>query len=278
MLRFDSNANRSEIKLISGTLSATPTAPEILKNHRQYELGLCTVKVAARSTTVFASDITDTRLDEDLCGVMRDGVTGIPTADLLAQAKARINELEQAADASAKAAQSSASDAKSSASAAKTSQSAAASSASTASTKATEAAASAKTAQDSATAAKSSQTAAASSASSAKADAAAVTEMKTFVEQNVGSFYNSYTLTLAVSGWASHTGEPAGYGYHLDAALTDAATERLPVAAIAPASIDAAQTAQLATICQTADGSVRFFAKTKPTKDLTVYLTLFGKR
>ena len=42
---------------------------------------------------VTAADITDTRADEDVCGVMRDGVTGIPTAQLQAQALAIMTQL-----------------------------------------------------------------------------------------------------------------------------------------------------------------------------------------
>lgn len=62
--------------------------PDILQNHNQYELGLCTISVPAGSAAISAADVTDTRADEDVCGVMRDGVTGIPTAQLIAQWRA----------------------------------------------------------------------------------------------------------------------------------------------------------------------------------------------
>ncbi len=45
------------------------------------------------STVVTAADITDTRADEAVCGVMRDSVTGIPTAQLQAQALAIMTQL-----------------------------------------------------------------------------------------------------------------------------------------------------------------------------------------
>ena len=54
---------------------------------------LCTVSVPAGSSVVTAADITDTRADEDVCGVMRDGVKGIPTAQLQAQALAMLTQL-----------------------------------------------------------------------------------------------------------------------------------------------------------------------------------------
>ena len=202
VLQFDTAANLTAVKLKTGTPAAAPEPPAILQNHNQYELGLCTVSVPAGSSVVTAADITDTRADEDVCGVMRDGVTGIPTAQLVEQAKAKVAGLEETATASAQAAeQSAAAAAKSqreaassastattqaqaaarSATAASTSQSAAAGSASTASGKAQEAASSADAAARDKTATANSASAAAVSAkaaaqSAAEAKAAASTD------------------------------------------------------------------------------------------------------
>ena len=85
VLQFDTAANLTAVKLKTGTPAAAPEPPAILQNHNQYELGLCTVSVPAGSSVITAADITDTRADEDVCGVMRDGVTGIPTAQLVEQ-------------------------------------------------------------------------------------------------------------------------------------------------------------------------------------------------
>ena len=93
VLQFDTAANLTAVKLKPGTPAAAPEPPAILQNHNQYELGLCTVSVPAGSSVVTAADITDTRADEDVCGVMRDGVTGIPTAQLQAQALATMTQL-----------------------------------------------------------------------------------------------------------------------------------------------------------------------------------------
>ena len=48
----------------------------------------------AGSTAVTAADITDTRADETVCGVMRDGVTGIPTGTLVQQWQAVIESMK----------------------------------------------------------------------------------------------------------------------------------------------------------------------------------------
>ena len=85
VLQFDTAANLTAVKLKPGTPAAAPEPPAILQNHNQYELGLCTVSVPAGSSVITAADITDTRADEAVCGVMRDGVTGIPTEQLVAQ-------------------------------------------------------------------------------------------------------------------------------------------------------------------------------------------------
>ena len=93
VLQFDTAANLTAVKLKTGTPAAAPEPPAILQNHNQYELGLCTVSVPAGSSVVTAADITDTRADEAVCGVMRDSVTGIPTAQLQAQAQAIMTQL-----------------------------------------------------------------------------------------------------------------------------------------------------------------------------------------
>ena len=93
VLQFDTSSNLTAIRLKTGTPAVAAQPPDILQNHNQYELGLCTISVPAGSAAVTAADITDTRADEDVCGVMRDGVNGIPTAQLQAQALAMMTQL-----------------------------------------------------------------------------------------------------------------------------------------------------------------------------------------
>ena len=93
VLQFDTSENIAAIKLKTGTPAVAAQPPDILQNHNQYELGLCTISVPAGSTAVTAADITDTRADETVCGVMRDGVTGIPAATLIQRLRAEIDKL-----------------------------------------------------------------------------------------------------------------------------------------------------------------------------------------
>lgn len=94
VLQFDTSENITAIKLKTGTPAVAAQPPDILQNHNQYELGLCTISVPAGSTAVTAADITDTRADETVCGVMRDGVTGIPAATLIKKLRDEIDKVD----------------------------------------------------------------------------------------------------------------------------------------------------------------------------------------
>lgn len=93
VLRFDKAKNESRIVLKQGTPSSAPSAKEVERTGLIYELGLCTVYIKAASTIISNGDVTSTLLDESVCGLMRDGVTGIPTAQLQKQVYDLIDEL-----------------------------------------------------------------------------------------------------------------------------------------------------------------------------------------
>ena len=99
VLQFDTSSNLTAIRLKTGTPAVAAQPPDILQNHNQYELGLCTISVPAVSAAVTSADITDTRTDEAVCGLMRDGVTGIPTETLLAQYTAILTAMQQSGNA-----------------------------------------------------------------------------------------------------------------------------------------------------------------------------------
>ena len=166
VLRYDAAARKSYLLVLEGTPASTPTAPAISRTNLLYDLCLAQITRPAGSTAITAGNITDTRLDESLCGVMSDSVTRIPTDQLLKEAQARINALEETATNSASAAAASQR-------AAAASQSAAANSANAASRSQSAAANSASAAAASQSAAAGSQSAAASSASSASGSASA---------------------------------------------------------------------------------------------------------
>lgn len=114
VMRYDAGARAASLQVLQGTASSTPTAPAISRTELIYDLCLAEITRPAGSTSITTGQITDTRLDEKLCGIVRDSVTGIPTDELLAAAKERINALEEKATSSAAAAKDSAEAAKSS--------------------------------------------------------------------------------------------------------------------------------------------------------------------
>lgn len=114
VMRYDAGARAASLQVLQGTASSTPTAPVISRTELIYDLCLAEITRPAGSTAVTTGQITDTRLDEALCGIVRDGVTGIPTDELLAAARERIATLEENASNSAAAAKDSAEAAKSS--------------------------------------------------------------------------------------------------------------------------------------------------------------------
>lgn len=95
VLRYDAAARKTSLLVLEGTPdSASHTAPAITRTALVYDLCLAEITRPAGSTAITAANLTDTRADEDICGVMRDGVTGIPTAQLIAQWRAAQADLE----------------------------------------------------------------------------------------------------------------------------------------------------------------------------------------
>ena len=100
VLRYDAAARKTSLTVLTGTPdSASPTAPEITRTALVYDLCLAEIRRPAGSTEVTSADITDTRTDEAVCGLMRDGVTGIPTETLLAQYTAILTAMQQSGNA-----------------------------------------------------------------------------------------------------------------------------------------------------------------------------------
>lgn len=73
VLRYDAAARKSSLLVVQGTPDTQPTAPGISRTALLYDLCLAQITRPAGSTTIVAGNITDTRLDPALCGVMRDG-------------------------------------------------------------------------------------------------------------------------------------------------------------------------------------------------------------
>ena len=85
-VRVNKSQNIGEIVFKKGAYSPQP--PVVAPPARDFnydEIYVATIDVRAGATEILQSDITDQRLNENYCGIMRDGVTGIPTQSLYDQ-------------------------------------------------------------------------------------------------------------------------------------------------------------------------------------------------
>ena len=316
VMRYDAGARAASLQVLQGTASSTPTAPAISRTELIYDLCLAEITRPAGSISISTGQITDTRLDEALCGLVRDGVTGIPTDELLAAARERISALEEKATSSAAAAKDSAEAAKSSETKsaaseknAKTSETAAqriltdtqnavktvtanmnaaAGSASTATTKAGEASTSAGAASISRQAAEKAQKAAEAAAelagTRAGTDKALNTENAPADAAAVGkafaSIIKAYDIALAAASWKATSdtaAKNAGWAYQCDATVSGCTAALEPSATVSLESVVVAQKAGLGSICETSAGYCRFYAEKVPTADISLRLLLTNK-
>ena len=99
VIRYDAVQNIGTAMLLQGTPASVPAAPAITRNENYYEISLAQIYVGKGVTEITAADITDERLDETVCGLMRDGVTGIDTSMILNQAVAALENVRKDANA-----------------------------------------------------------------------------------------------------------------------------------------------------------------------------------
>ena len=93
--RLDKVNNRAEIVVKKGAPSSAPIVVPPVRDANYDELYIATVLIGAGVISISASAITDQRLNEEYCGLMRDGVTGIPTALLQEQVQQLIDHLRE---------------------------------------------------------------------------------------------------------------------------------------------------------------------------------------
>lgn len=89
VLRFNSNANESNLIVLKGIASSSPAPQNISRSESMYDLCLADVTIRAGISEISYADIKSQILNEELCGIMSDSVTSIPTSVL----EANFNEL-----------------------------------------------------------------------------------------------------------------------------------------------------------------------------------------
>lgn len=87
------------LDVLKGTPSASPVVPSLTRDGTIWEICLANVYVPANATAIDQPNITDTRLDDDLCGLVAAVMSSVDTTSLYLQIQSdleRFQEEEQA--------------------------------------------------------------------------------------------------------------------------------------------------------------------------------------
>ena len=95
VLRCDYANRLITIAVKKGSYSASPTAPELTRDADAYELALADVYVAAGVVTITTANITDQRLNTNLCGIVTGLVEQADTQEIFDEFYAYLQEFKQ---------------------------------------------------------------------------------------------------------------------------------------------------------------------------------------
>ena len=99
MVRLDLSSNEAYAVIVQGEYAATPTAPAVTRNAETYDLKICDIYVPAGCTKITQAQITDTRLDPDVCGVPVFPVEHLDTEAFYKQVLADLAEFKAGSEA-----------------------------------------------------------------------------------------------------------------------------------------------------------------------------------
>lgn len=87
VLRHDDtlSVRNTSIQILKGTSSSNPQPPTITRNETIYDLALADVLIGANTSVVTQAQITDLRLNTDLCGIVKGTIEEIDTTSLYDQ-------------------------------------------------------------------------------------------------------------------------------------------------------------------------------------------------
>lgn len=88
VLQLDKISNTGGAVYKQGSFASSATPPATVRDDYYDEIALFYINVPAGTTEITAANIIDKRLDETVCGLVRDGIERIPTETLLAQSQA----------------------------------------------------------------------------------------------------------------------------------------------------------------------------------------------
>lgn len=91
---LSNNVRDLVIDVLKGTPATTPAAPTLTRNETVWEICLATVRITANATSVQQSNITDTRLDSSLCGIVAAVLNDFDTDTFYAQVQADLDKFK----------------------------------------------------------------------------------------------------------------------------------------------------------------------------------------
>ena len=77
VVRLNQISRSIQIAVIDGTPATTPVAPALTRTSDIYELGIADVLVPTAATSIVTNNITDTRLNTELCGLVNSLVSAV---------------------------------------------------------------------------------------------------------------------------------------------------------------------------------------------------------
>lgn len=97
-LHFDKSVNKTTLVTRYSDdavpTASTPVAPAVVRSGDVYELCLYSIDISGDKTNLTADAITDERLNDSVCGLMRDGVEHIPTDTLRSAFISKANQFQ----------------------------------------------------------------------------------------------------------------------------------------------------------------------------------------
>jgi pyridoxine 5'-phosphate synthase PdxJ len=77
VLRWDNVGRSINLAVKAGVVATTPVAPELTRTADMWELGIADVLVARSVVSIVPEAITDTRLNQSLCGLVNSLVMAV---------------------------------------------------------------------------------------------------------------------------------------------------------------------------------------------------------
>jgi len=93
IVRHDVVARTCWPELVVGIPAISPQVPALVRNDDIWDIQLCVIAVNPNATAVTNANITDTRMDNNVCGFVTSLVTQVDTRDLFLQIQAQVQEI-----------------------------------------------------------------------------------------------------------------------------------------------------------------------------------------